>query len=42
MVLGGQAILKGEHLISGDIGQLRGQNTGIAQIAAGIAAAMAV
>ena len=41
-VLRGEAVLEGEHLPAGDVGQLGGQNTGIAQVAAGIAAPVAV
>ena len=41
-MLRGEAVLEGEHLPAGDVGQLGGQNTGIAQVAAGIAAPVAV
>ena len=31
-VLRGEAVLEGEHLPAGDVGQLGGQNTGIARL----------
>ena len=41
-VLGGQTIVEGEHVVARDVGQLGGQHAGVAQIAAGVAAAVAI
>ena len=37
-----KAVLKGQHIKAGGKGELAGQNTGVAQLAAGVATAMAV
>ena len=41
-MLRGKAIFKAQGFPAGDVGELGGQGTGIAQVAAGIAAAVAV
>ena len=41
-MLRGQPVLKAQHIVAGDVGQLGGQHPGITQVAAGIAAAVAV